>query len=384
MLIKIGHEELDLPNCLFAKTITVDDRPAKGGGLPDFWEVTIARLINELSQNPNILKVFIIGNEKYGAETITQLIRASEGKWTPDNISERIGIAYNSVAEAVKRLKENVMKVDCIEDIITELRTLLQNEHTPLQTSKVELEKGFLERELQMDSILLTKEDGCKVKTIKEAFPIVLEIARSIKDKEIIYDQAGYKIHELVDFKVHLTEPLKNRIPKFYSKEKKSLENYFNKQFVSDDGLFGKVFKETNQLEKVINHVIQAITNKPKPFATRRSIFIVPHLPSLNDELTPLGLVSIRCIPRITSKKIIINYSYTWRTVEALVGFPYSIYGSVCYSEYLTNQIQSKLPEKWQDIIELGFVSYIAHSLHFFMNDYGQKIAKRIVDEASA
>ncbi len=384
LLIKIGHKELDLPELLFAKAIVVDDRPTKGGGLPDFWEVTIARLINVLSQNPNISKVFVITKGKYGAKTIEKLQNANAGELNSHLISERIGIPIELMEKTSNRLKRNVIVVESVEDIITQLTDLLRRSHAPLPVNRIStIEEGFIKRELRMDSIMLAKEDGCKVKTIKEAFPTVLEIARSIRGKEIIYDQDGYKLQELVDFKIHLTEPLKDRVPKFYSKEKDSLQGYFRNQFLSKEGLFGRVFKETNQLEEVINHVVQAVTHFPKPFATRRSILVVPHIPEPGHELTPLGLVSIRFIPRIILKKIIINYSYTWRTVEALVGFPYSIYGSVCYSEFLTKEIQSRLVENLQDKIELGFVSYIAHSLHFFMDDYGQRIAKRIVDEAS-
>lgn len=77
------------------------------------------------------------------------------------------------------------------------------------------------------------------------------------------------------------------------------------------------------------------------------------------------------------------NYSFTWRTVEALVGFPYSIYGSVKYAQYLTDQIRAALPPAESRTVELGYVSYIAHSLHFFLDRYAQNIARRIVEDAS-
>ena len=45
-LVKIGHDALSLLSpSLFAEVITVDDRPARGGQLPDFWEAAVARLI---------------------------------------------------------------------------------------------------------------------------------------------------------------------------------------------------------------------------------------------------------------------------------------------------------------------------------------------------
>jgi len=384
ILMKIGHEELNLPENIFSEIIVVDDRPVRGGGLPDFWEATIARLIACLTKNPNISSVFVIGNKEYGMKSIEKLQDARN--WISVFIHEKTGMPILAVEESSRRLKDIVSMVENEKEIINSLYDLLQNhfELFPIKEQSIIFgEQRFLERKLVTDSISLTIQDGCRVETISEAFPTILEIARSVEKKEIICDQAGYKLHELVDFRVHLTKPLKNQIPKFYSKEKELLESYFKKQFLSDSGLFSTVFKQTHQLEEVINHVVQAITHSPEPFATRRGILVIPHQPEAGQEITPLGLVSIRCIPRITAQKIVLNYSYTWRTVEALVGFPYSLYGSVRYSEFLSNEIHSRLHEQYQDKVELGFVSYIAHSLHMFADDYGQNIAKRIVDDAS-
>lgn len=384
LLIKIGHKELNLPRELFAEEIVVDDRPTKGGGLPDFWEATIARLIGGLSKNQNISLVFVIGDKIYGAQTIKRLKESP--KWDPNFIHQKTGMPVPAIQEASKRLENHLRIVETEEEIISILASLLQTYHQLLpinESSIIDQKQRFLERELKMDSQALTQEDGCRVRTISEAFPTVLEIARKAKEKAVIHDQAGRELLELVDFKVHLTEPLHDRVPKFYVGQEKSLKDYYEYEFLSDNGLFGKIFMETNQLEEVINHTVQAIIRPPKPFATRRAILVVPHKPESGKELSPLGLVSVRCIPRFKQEKIILNYSYTWRTVEAFVGFPYSIYGSVCYSEFLTDKIRKKLPPHLQKNVEMGFVSYIAHSLHTFIDEYGQNIAKRIVDDAS-
>jgi hypothetical protein len=55
----------------------------------------------------------------------------------------------------------------------------------------------------------------------------------------------------------------------------------------------------------------------------------------------------------------------------------------VKYSEQLTNLLKERLSPEVARQIEFGTVSYIAHSLHFFLDDYGQNIARQIVDEAS-
>lgn len=388
ILIKIGHEGLNLPDDLFAETIVVDDRPTKGGGLPDFWEATIARLIARLSKNPNVSLIFVIGNKDYGTRTIQKLKEATE--WDENFIHEKTGMPISAVQGASERLKNTIHIVDKEKEIIDELAYRLQNYNKSLlqinEESLIEQKPRFLKRELNLESLALTNEDGCRVRTIREAFPVMLEIARNVRDIEtLIRDQDERELYELVDFKVLLTDPKHDQIPDFYTSEYESLNHYFEKEFCEKTGLFGHVFEESGQLEAVINHTIHAVSRSPSPFATRRSILVVPHQPKHGGELTPLGLISIRCIPRINKDKdkIILNYSYTWRTVEALVGFPYSIYGSVRYSEFLTDEIRSGLPQEFKGKVEMGFVSYIAHSLHIFMDDYGQNIAKRIVDDAS-
>ena len=109
---------------------------------------------------------------------------------------------------------------------------------------------------------------------------------------------------------------------------------------------------------------------------------MVPHDVTPGEEITPLGLVSVRIVPRFRGEIVDLKYSFTWRTVEALVGFPYSIYGSVRFSQHLTDLIRDLVDDPEIEITP-GPVSYIAHSLHIFMDDYGQNIARRIVNDAS-
>jgi hypothetical protein len=69
--------------------------------------------------------------------------------------------------------------------------------------------------------------------------------------------------------------------------------------------------------------------------------------------------------------------------VEALVGFPYSLFASVRFGQHLTERLKALLPPEASRTVEMGHVSYIAHSLHIFLDAYGQNIARRIVDDAS-
>jgi hypothetical protein len=90
----------------------------------------------------------------------------------------------------------------------------------------------FLQREINLDHMSLGRDDGCRLETIAQAYPVVLDIARRAPG-ENIRDQAGQALKELIDFKVVLTDPKKDLIPSFYWKEEASLSKYFEKEFLN-------------------------------------------------------------------------------------------------------------------------------------------------------
>jgi diguanylate cyclase (GGDEF)-like protein len=386
MLIQIGHDDAQVPLSFFAERIVVDDRPTRGGGLPDFWEATIARLVAQIVRNPNIAVVYLLGQHQYGALTVAKLRDVDSWLHDDEQIGYKTGTPLKTIGRAAELLKGKVQFPADEVELVTRLSDVLRARHTiqPMSETSISL-KGlrFLEREMRMAGISLGREDGCRVKTIAEAYPVVLEIVRKASEELTIRDQAGQELRELVDFKVHLTNPDQDLVPAFYQKQEESLDKYFQKEFLSESGLFGRRLKDTGQLEAVLAHVVSAITNASRQFATRRAILVVPHEIVPGKDLAPLGLISVRCILRFAQSRAQLHYSYTWRTVEALVGFPYSLYGSVRFAQHLTEQIKDRLPNEFAKRVEMGEVSYIAHSLHMFMDDYGQNIARTIVNDAS-
>ena len=165
--------------------------------------------------------------------------------------------------------------------------------------------------------------------------------------------------------------------------ESQSLQDYLGRAFLNSDALFGAIFDADGQLDAVLEHLSSIIAQGSK-FATRRAILVVPHAIRKQEEVSPLGLVSVRIVPRIHGTQVTLLYSFTWRTVEAFVGFPYSLYGSVGFAEHLTSLLCSRLDPGRRGHMRMGEVSYIAHSLHMFLDDYGQNIARQIVDDASS
>lgn len=386
LLILIGHSEFALPPQVFDEIIIVDDRPSRGGGLPDFWEATIARLIGRINENPNIAAVYVLGNKHHAKETVRKLEEVEHWNETTERISYKTGMKVSAIISAAEKLNGLVEFVADEEQVFCHLKEILQ---THFEYQKVEQHdyignrQRYLNFKLETEDILLGIRDGCIIKTAAEAYPLILEIARKDGEDQLIRDQAGLELIELVDFKVRVLKPTRDQVPAFYEDDRELIESYFNKEFLSEEGLFGKYFKETGQKAAVINHLVAVLRNSDAQFCTRRAILVIPHVIEDDKDITPLGLVSVRIFPRFTKGKIILNFSYTWRTVEALVGFPYSMYGSLKFSEHLTELIKNELGEESATRIELGEVSYIAHSLHIFMDDYAQNIARRIINDAS-
>jgi diguanylate cyclase (GGDEF)-like protein len=386
ILLKIGHNPTNLPDKIFADKLVIDDRPSRGGGLPDFWEATISKLVSILQMNKNIKKVYVLGDSEYGVKTIEYLKKLSTTTLTSEDFDKmvyKINVSNSALSNAIDMLKNNVEIHETSKGIIDSycnLITVGKNIQTVEVDKKTDKSVPFLEKDLKIDNFGLTKEDGFKVDTLSQAFPLMLEIARKSAHLNEIKDQAGSKLGELLDFKVVLSNPLKTPIPFYYRNEEENFKKYYEDLFVNEMGLFAKQLND--QKTVVLDHLIEIISNPNLQYSTRRAILIISNEVG-NDELAPLGLVSIRLIPRFEiNGSVKISYSFSWRTVEALVGFPYSFYGSIQYSNHLTDLIKNAISSKNIEL-NLGSVTYIAHNLHIFMDDYGQSIAKRISDDSS-
>ncbi|WP_437912477.1 diguanylate cyclase [Sorangium sp. So ce302] len=386
LLVRIGHERIRLPEALFAETVVLDDRPNRGGGLPDFWEATVARLVAHVATNENDVIVYALGNATSGAQTIAKLRDAENWPTNAEQIAYKTGMSLKDIGIASKRIAGNFFHMDTEEQLVVHLVDhLMAPIHVRTSSQPTSRSHSrYLRRELETKGMELTTFDGCRVRTIAEAYPLVVEIARKAGTGANVRDQSGSLLSELIDFRVHLTQPTQDMIPAFYEAESASLDQYFRSEFCEQDGLFAKKLRETRQLEAVVAHVAKVLSDPLRQATTRRAILVIPHeIPPSGEDIAPLGLVSVRIVPRLVAGGVRLSYSFSWRTVEALVGFPYSIYGSVRFAEYVTNLVQQRVSHRPGRTIEIGEVSYLAHSLHMFMDQYGQNIARQIVDDAS-
>ena len=387
ILVKIGHEKANLPYSIFSEVVIVDDRPTKGGALPDFWEPIIAQIVAVFNNNKNLSKLIIYGNKEHGKEIVNLLVDISN--WDEEHIqwiSEKTKTEIRYLHNLRKRLTGNVYHENDTDKIINYVYDLyssndnyeIVNDITSISVNRI------LARKANINDFCLKSYDGIRVASINEAYPIMLDIARNLIGLETfpeLTDQAGRNFIEISDFKVHLSNPMTNMIPHFFIKKDVRKMNDYYKVAFCEEGLFYKALSANGQYEHVISHIIESTTKEPY-FATRRAILVVPNL--IDKTSYPLGLVSVRIMPRIFNNKIKLNYSYTWRTVESVIGFPYSIYGSVKFSEQITDALNKVAKShEFNGEYVIDTITYLAHSLHMFTDMYSQEIIRGIVSDAS-
>ena len=390
LLVQAGYEESQLMEDLFHKIIHVDTRPTTGGGLPDFWAATLCELITIMQDYPLVTDILIYGNTDYTRNIVEVL--SSIKQWDDH---ERYNLKYISqkTFKSVEDINKFKSKFQNHIGIYSD-KEQLYNKVCQIYSDKIEMgslgnsrktlvKRRILQRDLAYEKIGLNIYDGCHVRTIADAYPIVLEILRKQKrecEKEI-KDQAGRNLVELIDFKIVLSEPSSVELPDYYISDEKLLNDYYAKIFGDDDSLFRKELNKNAQLDTMIKHVIQAVTCQ-KQYATRRAVLVVANEVEDEDNFSPLGLISIWLAPRFDGNRVVLDFSYNWRTVEAVVGLPLSMYASVKFAEEVTSLIKERVAQS-EYSITMGKVSYIAHSLHMFLDCESMGIVRGIINDAS-
>ena len=385
LLITIGDNELRLPSQLFAEVIFVDDRPTIGGGLPDLWEAAIAQLVACVSRHATLDRVFLAGKLELGAQTVERLRLADQWAQTgqAEILARRLGATSSSrIASTGTRIASRVSEVTSGEELIAIMLGDLRVDHTIQPAAQVDpvAEAPRLRRTLSMDNMLPGKEYGCRVSSASEAFPVALDIVRQAEGGPY-EDRSGRTFRELIDFRIQLDQPRTDPIPRFYRTDQVLLDAYVSRQFINDDGLFRAQLNANGQIQAVVKHVAKIVATGR--LTSRRALLVVPHVPIEGADLSPLGLISVRIIPRPSSpQNVRLDFSFSWRTVEALVGLPYSLYGSIRFAEHLTDLVTAEL-----DITDptpsMGSLSYIAHSLHMFVDEYADQVARQVVNDDS-
>lgn len=388
VLIHIGYEPLIIPDCFF-RVIRIDARPFTGGYLPDFWAGALSELIDLVSEKSFINQVVVYGNRE-NAKKLCGILDDIE-HWSDGNcllsIAKQTKQLPMSIEKCKERLKGHILFVnERDKDSLIQWLKQIYSE-SPLEENFLSQDESdaqvFLDRNLSYEPIRLKIEDGCTVNTMEEAFPTVLEIIRKYGLDEIMTDQAGRELKELTNFKLTITNPSSKSIPEYYSDQESDLIEYYQSVLGKSDGFFQTHLEENGQYQAVLQHIISLIDGSKLKYATRRALLVIPHKVKDKEDISPLGLVSVYISPRQVNDRIIFNFSFTWRTVEAVVGLPYSLYGSVKYAEHLLDEIKKGLGNPQTSILKIGHVSYMAYSLHMFLDPPYARIVRGIINDAT-
>lgn len=378
LLVVVGAGDDQLPVELFAGVVHVDDRPTVGGGLPDLWEAALAQVVDAASANPNVGRVFLVGNLEHASHTV-RMLENIDG-WDADALAYKLGATTGRIRDVMGRLVGGARRVTTLDEVVGEL--LAYQEAAPALAAVVADPRArtvprALRNSSVPDTYRLQAWDGCRVRSAYHAFPVALHSLRH-SNAPVLRDQNRRAYLELSDFRIFLEDPAADPVPAFYLSEKANLAAYYQAQFASPEGLFRRVLDEDGQLAAVVEHVADAVVQGT---STRRAVLVVPHRLPESGSLSPLGLVSVRLVPRERDGGPVIDASFTWRTVEALVGLPYSLYGSIMFAQELTSRVAERLPDATARTVRSGTLSFTAQSLHVFTDEYAQRIARQIIAE---
>lgn len=393
ILVQIGYQPLPIPESCFYRVIRIDDRATIGGNLPDFWEATLSELIDQLSAKTFLQHVLVVGKKEHGetfCDVLENRAQWGEAKYPYSFLAKKIRQPIEHIQMCQKSIENAVQFIDNDAELISTMKTICQCDKWHLRSSDVILsnQHRFLNRCLNYENIRLGIADGCIVDTMEEAFPTTLEILRQSptnQNSSDTQDQAGRKLKELSNFKIIIKRPNSKYVPEYYEEDQDKLENYYQSVFGSKDGFFQKHLQANGQYDAVLKHIMQLISENGLQYATRRAILVVPHIIDNPNDLTPLGLISIYIAPRKSKEGIVFDFSFTWRTVEAVVGFPYSLYSSIRYAEHILETIRKEYNKSHGDIdqLKMGSVSYLAYSLHMFLDEPYLQIVRGIINDAT-
>ncbi|HBO3498545.1 hypothetical protein IPC1122_09160 [Pseudomonas aeruginosa] len=385
--VQIGFEEspqtpggMPLPDEFLIDYVRVDVRPITGGGLPDFWQAAFAQIVSALDRSEIASKIIVWGEKAEETEIYNKITK--KGSWSNDEIASLTGLSSQRVADITKEIDKNIITVKNSEQLLDNLYHAYQNfsrsESKPLK-DRVSPPPS-LQRPM-INATPLEQSEGIVCTTAKIAYPLIIDTLRKTQNIRLAIDDSGQEQRELIAFKLKLTNPTLDKIPHYLHNQQEELEKYADTVLLSSDGLIRKQLEKNDQVDSYCKYLAKYL-NQPSPQkSTRRACLVVPHKPD-DKGPRPFGLISVWSTPRFTDNTIFLDFVFVWRTVEAFIGLPYSLYGSIRLSEQLTEKVinASGMPS---ENIKIGEINYIALSLHIGSDEFHTRVAKQIVDMAS-
>lgn len=373
-----------LPSEMFANVVSVDIRPRTGGGLPDFWQVAVAEVVSTLFKYPMCNRVLIWGELPETSETAIWL----SGGHKDQNLEEVAAITnlpIKTVESIVATLQSRTLVVSPHSTVLDELYSsyLVMTNEVPLEFETTSRKSYAKLLRPMAQAATLRQEEAMVCTSAAEAYPIIIDTLRRSENTRCPKDDSNQELSELLAFKLKLTSPLVDKIPTYLLDQKSKLDKYADAVLLNDDGLIREKLEATHQVTAFTTLLANYLKNLESGKSTRRACLVVPNEVGANGELKPLGLFSVWATPIYRNSKRFVDFVFVWRTVEAFIGLPYSLYGSIQMAEQLVKASAKRNNFANQTEPQLGELTYIAMSLHLGNDNFHSRIAKRIVDLAS-
>lgn len=375
-----------LPEELFDQIVLVDDRPITGGSLPDFWQPAIAEVFSTLGRPDTEPQVIVWGAAAENSETYKKL--AGTSCWRSDEVARVSKLQASTIETLRKAVSQNIVLVgggESLSDAIFAATPTWPRGDTDSQHARTSEQRQETLTRPMLSPNSLPLEDGVRCRDAAQAYPIIIDVLRKGKRVRISKDDAKGSLKELLAFKLILEDPLRNAVPAYLEELRVELDEYTQRTMLDkENGLFRHLFESTKQVEVFVKH-LSSYLGAPEPArSTRRASLVVPNGIDGNGELKPLGLLNVWASPRVGENRHVIDFVFVWRTVEAFVGLPFSLYGSIRLAEDLVKQVSLMVPIVPNGRAPaVGELTYIPMSLHMRVDEFHDRIAKRIVDESS-
>ncbi|WP_185658295.1 diguanylate cyclase [Burkholderia sp. Bp8992] len=371
-----------LPRDLLSHVVVIDDRPNSGGGLPDFWQVAVAQVCQSAARGGGALYIFGWGRACDSSETVRRL--KQEIDWSIDEIASLADITSDEVRVLRPVLTQNLKIVKTAEELVESLY-----ENAPVEIAEESYQAGeanptldVLARKM-LESQSLESIDGVRCRTAAQAYPVIIDVLRRAAIRRSA-DDAFQTLKELIAFKLVLEAPQQDPIPAYLRDEGGDLRRYASEVLIGPQSRIGKILAEGGQVEAFRRELESCYSTGAQHRSTRRALLVVPHAPRPDGSPSPEGLVSVWASPRVgdEAEENIVDWVFVWRTVEAFIGLPYSLYGSIQLAQSLLAEgVPTGAPTPTQ--LRMGQLTYVALSLHMRVDGVHRRIAKRIVDLSS-